>query len=169
MSWKPLERSTPMRNGVKINIQDEEQWANDQYVVHLRRMKSNHPDQPDGIHLSIRNQDRSAKHDWRHFQRIKNQLAGPDWTGIEIYPPEDSLIDMANQWHLWCFPFKLGIGWEGKRLVGNQAQADMTTPGAVQRDPEKVDLQYGGLSKLRDMMSSADDFYGLPLSPEEGE
>ena len=37
MSWRPLERSTPVRNGIPIDIEDEEQYANEHYVVHLRR------------------------------------------------------------------------------------------------------------------------------------
>ena len=159
MTWKPLERSTPHRNGVPIDIGDEEQWANDQYVVYLRHMKSDHPEQPGMIHLSIKNVDRGTRHDWRDFQRIKNQLCGPEWEAMEIFPAESRLIDMANQYHLWCFPFQIGVGWPN-RLVANQAQADIVSPGARQRDPEAIDLQYGGLSKIKDMNAGIDHFYG---------
>ncbi len=155
MSWKPLEPSTPVRNGVPVDILEEEQWANDDYVVFKRVVPSDDPDTPPMIHLSIKNRDRGTRHDWRDFQRIKNQLAGPDWEAVEVYPAEDRLVDMANQYHLWCFAFKLPFGF-GARLVGNQAQADVLTPGAKQRDPEAVDLQYGGLSKLKAMKGVQD-------------
>lgn len=161
MTWQPLEHSVPMRNGVEIDIKGEELWANDLYVVHLRHMVSE-SDMPDAMHLSIRNQDRSARHDWRDFQRIKNQLAGPKWEAVEIYPAESRLVDGANQYHLWCFQFQFGIGFQ-RRLVANAAQSELASPGSVQRDFESVDLQYGGLSKLKDIKD--DQFaegYGLP-------
>lgn len=162
MTWQPLRPSIPHRNGVPVEVDGEEQYANDTYVVHLRRMPSQSDDVPDAIHLSIRRQDRQPCRDWRDFQRIKNQLAGPEWEAMEIYPAESRLVDMANQYHLWCFAFELGVGFQN-RLVGNQAQADIMSPGAVQRSPEAVDLQYGGLSKLKDMIhDNTAGGYGQP-------
>jgi hypothetical protein len=165
MTWQPLEKSIPHRNGVPIDIGDEEQWANDLYVVHKRVQQNEDPDGPPMVHLSIRNQDRTARHDWRDFQRIKNQLAGPEWEAVEIYPAESRLVDAANQYHLWCFPFTLGIGFD-RRLVLRQAQGDIAFPhakGAVQRDPEAVDLQYGGLTTIKDARGAADMNYGKEL------
>lgn len=168
MTWRELHRSVPHRNGVPIDIGDEEQWMNDQYVVH-KREQLNDKGEVTHMHLSIRNADRSTKHDWRDFQRIKNQLAGPEWEAIELYPAESRLIDMANQYHLFCLKTEIPLGWTGQRLVGNQAQADTLTPGAKQRDPEKVDLQYGPLSKLKEMKAAADEFYGQPAPAPNGE
>lgn len=151
--WQPLEPSVPYRNGKEIVLDGEEQWANDEYVVYLRRIEPDEGEEgPTMIHLSIRNQDRSTRHDWRHFQRIKNQLCGPEWEAMEIYPAESRLVDGANQYHLWCFPFPIGVGWQ-RRLVANQHQSNVASPGSVQRDFEPVDLQYGGLSKLKDIMA----------------
>lgn len=161
MTWKPLERSVPYRNGVPIDIGDEEQWMNDQYVVNKRVQESDDPDGPPMIHLSIRNIDRSPARDWRDFQRIKNQLAGPEWEAVEIYPAESRKVDGANQYHLWCFPFRLGIGFN-ERLVSNQYQTETLTPGAVQRDPEKVDLMYGGLTPMKEQKAQIDSSYGQP-------
>lgn len=69
------------------------------------------------IHLSIRRIDRQTAHDWRDFQRIKNELAGPEWEAIEIYPPESELVDTANQYHLWCFSTRIGVGFQNGRCV----------------------------------------------------
>lgn len=158
MTWRDLERSIPHRNGRPVELKDEEQWANDLYVVHKRVFEPEKEGDPQMIHLSIRRQDRGPARDWRDFQRIKNQLAGPDWEGVEIYPAEDRKVDGANQYHLWCFPFRIGFGFN-KRLVANQAQTTQLTPGAIQRDPEPVDLRYGGLTKLRDQMDATDKDY----------
>lgn len=41
---------------------------------------------------------------WYEMQRIKDELAGPGATGVEVYPPADELIDGANMYHLWVLP-----------------------------------------------------------------
>lgn len=153
MTWQPLEPSIPHRNGKPIDLDGEEQFANDEYVVTRRYHEPHDPEGPMLCYLSIRRQDRQPCRDWRDFQRIKNQLAGPEWTGVEIYPAESVKVDGANQYHLWVFDIQsLGFGFN-RRIVANQAQIDMATPGAVQRDPEKIDLMYGGLSKLKDILN----------------
>jgi len=156
MTWHELERSVPHRYGKPIDLGAEEQWANDQYVVNKRVHHSKEPDVPPMIHLSVRRQDREPARDWRDFQRIKNQLAGPEWEAVEIYPAESRIVDMANQFHLWCFQFSLGIGFTEGRLISNSYQTEMLTPGAVQRDPEPIDLRYGGLSKIKDIKAYND-------------
>jgi hypothetical protein len=72
------------------------------------------------VWLSIKANDDSARHDWREFQWIKNELAGENWEAIEIYPSEDRLIDSANQFHLWCIPPETGllpVGWNGRFVM----------------------------------------------------
>jgi hypothetical protein len=53
------------------------------------------------MHLTFKRNDRAAVRDWRHFQAIKNEVAGPEREAIEIYPPESELVDAANEYHLW--------------------------------------------------------------------
>lgn len=55
-------------------------------------------------HISFKRNDRAAVRDWRHFQAIKNEVAGPEREAIEIFPPESNLVDGANQYHLWVLP-----------------------------------------------------------------
>jgi hypothetical protein len=101
-------------------------WMNSLYVVIQK-------DLPDGaMHLSIRRTDRMACRDWRHFQEIKNQLAGPDREALEIYPAESRVVDTANQFHLWVLPpgLRIPFGWN-ERLVLDAHELEI--PGAVQR------------------------------------
>ena len=56
------------------------------------------------IRLGIQLADQSARHDWRELQRLKNELLGPDWTGIELFPSEAHRNDSSNYWLLWCWP-----------------------------------------------------------------
>lgn len=56
---------------------------------------------PPMIHLSIKRIDRQPVRDWAHLQRIKNELVGEKNEAIELYPAEDRVVNMANQYHLW--------------------------------------------------------------------
>lgn len=41
---------------------------------------------------------------WWEAQRIKNEIAGPDATAVEVYPPQDQVVDDADAYHLWVLP-----------------------------------------------------------------
>lgn len=81
------------------------------------------------IHLSIKRLDKAPVRDWRHLQRIKNELCGDESEAVELYPAESRLADVANQYHLWVLPnqarFPFGFS---TRLVGDESSG-----GAVQR------------------------------------
>jgi hypothetical protein len=74
-------------------------------------------------YLSIKNRDKTAIHDWRHFQEIKNELVGSDCEAVEIYPNENRLVDTANQYHLFVFPkdYKLPFGWKVRSVLKEEA------------------------------------------------
>lgn len=99
--------------------QSREVWGNDLYTVIVYRDSRNRVS-----HLSIRRDDREAARDWRHFQQIKNDIAGPDCEAVELYPAEDRLVDMANQYHLWVFPpgFRIPFGFQ-ERAVQEEVPA----------------------------------------------
>jgi hypothetical protein len=107
-------------------------WKNDLYTVIEKEwtpMVINGKQVPI-VWLSIRRNDRSPARDWRHFQRIKNEIIGPECEAIELYPAESRLTDSANQYHLWAlrdpeerFPFgffegRVVFGPEGARAIG---------------------------------------------------
>lgn len=126
-AWQPLAAvGAPSSTGGRV-------FANNLYRVVKRSCGTG----PLGTlwHLSIRNQENTADHDWRDFQRIKNELVGPEAEAVELYPAESRKVDAANQYHLWCFEdpaFRFPFGF-GDRLVTEQP-----FPGTVQRpfEPE---------------------------------
>ena len=92
----------------------DEYWVNDIYHVTLRRKEDRVFGSPAGmIHLGINTHDGTARHDWREFQAIKNQLCGPECEAFELYPAESRLMDPSNYYSLWCFPgtkqIKVGV------------------------------------------------------------
>ena len=55
-------------------------------------------------HLWIRRHDGEMPRSWSDMQRIKNEVCGADRTGVEVFPPQDELVDQANMAHLWVYP-----------------------------------------------------------------
>lgn len=121
--WTPFERAVVYRDGETVEDADP-LYRNSIYtvIVHSPNDKTKY--------LSIKANDRRWRHDWRHLQRIKNELCGPEWEAVELYPAESRLVDEANQFHLWCFDYRLPIGFT-ERLVSG---AYGWSTGAKQRD-----------------------------------
>lgn len=79
--------------------------------------------------LMIVNTDQSAHHDWRDFQRIKNDLFGEEYEALELYPAESRKVDPSNAYILFVFKGQIPLG-ETERLVCNP---QVTEPLAPQR------------------------------------
>jgi len=107
----------------KVDDQEHpEYWENDVYQVTVRRWTDDPVFGTRGgmIQIGISSLDGTARHDWREFQGIKNQIAGPECEAFELYPAESRLLDPSNYYTLWCFPglkrVKVGIN-EGRRVL----------------------------------------------------
>lgn len=72
------------------------------------------------LHLAIRNYDRSPRHCWADFQRIKNEILGPEQEVVELYPAESRLLNTENTYHLWGMegrPSGFGFACPSQRLL----------------------------------------------------
>ncbi|EEX09596.1 conserved hypothetical protein [Ruegeria lacuscaerulensis ITI-1157] len=62
------------------------------------------------IHLAVSSLS-GDRPTWHEMQRIKDDLAGPAATAVEVYPPHDEIVDEAEMFHLWVLfgplPFSL--------------------------------------------------------------
>ena len=117
------------RDARRCRLPDEIR-VNELYEVWLTRHRDAAPGWPALIGLSIKRRDKSVVRDWRHLQRIKNELVGPEREGVELFPAESRLVDSANQYFLWVsgdpawrFPF----GQPTREVEGR------STRGATQR------------------------------------
>lgn len=82
--------------------------------------------------LSIKRRDKDVIRDWRHLQKIKNDICGPEREAVELFPSESRLVDTSNQFHLWVlasgvmFPFgytaRAVVASATDRYVPNQAR-----------------------------------------------
>ena len=119
-------------------------FRNSRYnVTRMESVDSGDPEASKIVHLSISRNDREAFGDWRDLQRVKNELVGPHWEAVELYPAEQRLVDGANQRHLWCFPIRLPFGFD-RRLV-----METSSHGAKQR-PFDDDNRPEGLTTMSD-------------------
>lgn len=114
----PLDK---MNDGEVDNMNRPEIWNNDVYQVTVRRWSRDRVFGSRGgmAQIGISALDGTARHDWRDFQAIKNQVAGPECEAFELYPAESRLIDPSNYYTLWAFPglkhIHVGVV-EGRRI-----------------------------------------------------
>jgi len=109
-------------------LQAAEVWINHKYTVQVTRRE-------DGsvAELSIRRNDRKAAHDWRDFQRIKNEIAGDEIEAVELYPAMSRLMDTANQYYIFCLPPGEKVA-AGLMVTARATTAEAAALGATQRE-----------------------------------
>jgi hypothetical protein len=127
--WRPFVETEPLQPdgspGADVVDGFLAFYANSHYLVFVAS-----PGGGDTRHLSMRTVENDTRHDWREMQRVKTEILGPEWEGVELYPAEDRVVDTANQYHLWCFPWRIPLGWQ----TGIRSGADEAAQaGATQR------------------------------------
>lgn len=102
--WEPMWRGKPITHSDDPLVRTAETWCNNKCQVFIYDWES-----PEGwppiVNLSIKLNNRNHWHDWRDFYRIKTELCGTMSWGFELYPDQQSLVDTANQYHMFvCAP-----------------------------------------------------------------
>lgn len=120
-AWTPFEPIQSSGGAEQFYVE------NSRYVVGVTRLRLRlFGDRPQAVYrLGIQNFDQSARHDWRDFQRIKNELIGPEAEGFELYPAESRLVDPSNYFILWVLPKgdRIPVGVREARFVLTSDQA----------------------------------------------
>ena len=88
-----------------------EVWVSREYLVQVF-------DEGDGVQRISANRT-TARQDgrwddglsWDEMQAIKRQIGRGDLYGVEIYPRDRDVVNVANMRHLWVLPEPLSIGW----------------------------------------------------------
>ena len=55
---------------------------------------------------------------WNDLQRLKRECGRGDRCAVELYPPDENLVDAANMRHLWVLPQPPGFMWTDKNILG---------------------------------------------------
>ena len=144
--WQPL-RQIPVPEHIKAQrvkgpgVVPDELWRNDTYEVFVYRTEEG------GAHLSIKRYDRAPIRNWRHFQQMKNEIAGPEIEALELFPRESRLADNANQYHLFCLPpnLEIPVGFPGGFVTIEDADVEAynTAGGRGRQEPMQDGLTVG--------------------------
>lgn len=90
-------------------------WRSSKYLV--QQFDAANPVFPMLIRLSINRTRMGANGHWEdgltwdELQAIKTEIGYGDWYGLEVYPPDSQVVNVANIRHLWLMPTSLPIGW----------------------------------------------------------
>lgn len=126
-------RAYGIDNAAAVKLLDDEfakctMYLNELYQVQVM------PCGPDNamLHICIRRRDGGMFKDWRHFQQIKNEVAGEEREAFEMYPAESRKVDASNKWHLWVLPegVSMDVGWQERDV---QYTEHRNVPGLRQR------------------------------------
>ena len=91
-------------------------WRSRKYLV--QGYRENNPAFPGLVRLSIcytKMRTGGGWEDglkWEELQQIKRDVGFGDWYGVEIYPPDQDVVNVANFRHLWLMPTALPLGWK---------------------------------------------------------
>lgn len=77
---------------------------------------------------------------WHEAQRIKDEIAGPDATAVEVYPPKDEIVDDADAYHLWVLTEPLSFSIYG----GPRTRVDNFQNVGVPCRKSEADRDIGG-------------------------
>jgi len=76
----------------------------------------------DGVrHLAVASLSQ-IRPSWYEMQRIKDELAGPDATAVEVYPPHAEIVDGADMFHIWVLPTPLSFGLRMTAITQGERQ-----------------------------------------------
>jgi hypothetical protein len=102
-------------------------FTNDLYFIRVERRDA-------FFQVNIQRHDGQPCREWRHLQQIKNELFGPKHEAVELYPAEDRLVDISNEYHLWVHAdpsYRFPIGFQNGRRVQDQPADSAGAPGAA--------------------------------------
>ena len=103
--WTEFEKVYPMQqDGTPVELEEGEQyWRNSFYLVLVKELDPSEG-MTGAVRLDIRHNQDKAIREWKHLQRIKNELVGEEREGMEIFPPQSMIADMSNTHHLFVAP-----------------------------------------------------------------
>lgn len=103
-------------------------WASECQVCHRNRVFAvlERMDATGVTHLAVSSLS-GVRPTWPEMQRIKDEIAGPEATAIEVYPPLSQVVDEADMFHLWVLRGKLPFGLHvGYRALGLRSPVKVT-------------------------------------------
>lgn len=134
-------------------LKNQKIWKNSRYQVNVEALESLTEGLPEMLWLMIKRLDQKplGKEHFRDLQRIKNEIVGPECEGVELYPAESRLVDVANTYHLFVmhstryrWPFGLNQRGVDPNSVGGAVQEPFERDYPTTYNPEPEPGEEGG-------------------------
>ena len=118
-----------------------EVWMNNLYCANVWR-------RAEGVCIGIFSLDGEPRHDWRDFQRIKNDILGEEAEAVELYPAESRLIDTSNYYYLFSTAAVSEIGKKiGRQILHPEHSIAPQRGWANGQKPAEVLARRDGVAK----------------------
>lgn len=130
-------------------------FLNSRYQVNMRKIRCPPPFN-DGIELSIKTRDKAPFHNWRDIQRIKNELLGPEIEAIELFPSESRLVDTANQYYVFAFPWndfpghRFPFGFTERFVSETPVGGSVQEPFPADQRPQDLETREQFMARLKE-------------------
>lgn len=102
--WTDFVRVYPHTDdGPLPEVDGETYWQNSFYLVFRKELE---PELGlDGsVLLTLKRRDGKAIREWKHLQRVKNELVDPEREAVDIFPPQSMVTSMGNEHNLFVVP-----------------------------------------------------------------
>jgi hypothetical protein len=103
--WTEFEQVYPMGYDDKpIELAEGESWWRNSFYLVFRKELQPEEGIEGPVRLSIRRNDGKAIREWKHLQRVKNEVVGAEREAVEIFPPQTMVVSMNHEHHLFVTP-----------------------------------------------------------------
>lgn len=58
---------------------------------------------------------------WEEMMQIKREIGFGDWYGVEVFPRDQDIVNVANMRHLWMLAAPLNLGWFAPQHTASNA------------------------------------------------
>lgn len=102
--WTDFEQVYPHTAEGPVELAEgETYWRNSFYTV-FRKEIDPELGMEGAVRLSIKHNYGKAIREWKHLQRVKNELCGEEREAIEVFPPQSMVASLDNEHHLFVTP-----------------------------------------------------------------
>lgn len=143
--WTDFEKVYPMKeDGTPVEVEEGEQyWRNSFYLVLVKCIvPSEGLDGP--VRLDIKHNLNKPIREWKHLQRIKNELVGEEREALEVFPPESMVTHMSNMHNLFVVPVGVSSVFVYDEKMKRQGITDSYAAVLSQRTDKKEEVTSEG-------------------------
>jgi hypothetical protein len=103
--WSEFQQVWPLdEDRQPIELSEGESWWQNSFYTVFRKELAPEQGLEGPVLLSIRRNDKKAIREWKHLQRVKNEVVDPEREAAEIFPPQSMVTSMDHEHHLFVTP-----------------------------------------------------------------